>query len=82
MSKLKHYKTVQVAHNALTVKNSDGQNVEVRIYDFPGGKDLLGKFYIPMSTYLISWAAFDAAVRARAKHDLKITYDHYSWTSY
>lgn len=82
MSKLKHYKTVQVAHNAQAVKDSGSLNVEVRIYEFPKGEELLGKFYIPFNTYLAGWVPFESAIRSRAKRDLKITFDHYSGTSY
>lgn len=72
---------VHVEADAYEAKRDGRPNIKVTLSVFPSLKnETLGSFYIPMSTYVAdpTRKLFTAAVKARAKHDLKIIIGHYS----
>lgn len=75
MKKVKNYKSVYIKTNIYEAKVKQLPNVTVIVSEFPE-EILIGKFFIPL-TSAKDFKVWSAAIKARAKHDLNITYDHY-----
>jgi hypothetical protein len=76
---MQHFDSVSIHADAYEAKRDGRENIKVEILDFPRSEKLLGSFYMPLATYIrVGPVAFGKLIKARAKHDLKITYDHNS----
>ena len=76
---MQHFDAVSVVADAYEAKRSGRENIKVEILDFPRSEKLIGSFYMPLATYMkVGPLAFGKLIKTRAKHDLKITYDHNS----
>ena len=71
---------VHIIANAHEAKRDGLPSVKITITKFPNvsASDTIGEFYIPTATYLKGYPVFVAAIKSRAKHDLKIEIGHYS----
>jgi len=80
--KPKHYKSVHIfTDNAYEDCKKGNPIIKISISaSFP--RELIGSFYIPTTTYKLGYKAFINAIKARAKHDLKITFDYNSSSGY
>lgn len=70
--------SVHVEHDGHTAVRNKNPSVKVSLYEDAFHKELIGSFYIPTTTYSLGWKKFDEAVRARAKHDFNIIWNHYT----
>lgn len=71
---------VHVEGNAYEAKRDGKSLIKITLSKFPSlsNAEQLGSFFLPMSTYDMGRTAFTDAIKARAKHDLKIIIGHYS----
>jgi len=73
---LTHYPSVHISTNVYDAK----ELVKVRIGTF-FHDELIGEFYVPVSSVVKMgnlWYVPEEIIKARAKRDLKMTFDHYS----
>ena len=78
---MKHYDNVSINANAYEAMRNSAENVKVTIGTFYHN-DVIGSFFIPVSTYKLGYQAFYSAIKARAKRDLGITFGHNSSCGY
>ena len=81
MPKIKHYESVSVV---VTVYKDGRGNAKVEIFDFLE-ENLICSFFVPDTALMLrnnnySVGFIDEGIlKSRAKHDFKITFDHYTY---
>ncbi len=69
---------VHIVSDVQEAKQAGKSLIKIIISKSPSPSDVLGSFFLPMSTYDMGRDALVSAIKARAKHDLKITIGHYT----
>jgi hypothetical protein len=73
---LTHYPSVHISTNVYDAKELVKVRIGTFFYD-----ELIGEFYVPASSVVKMgnlWYVPDEIIKARAKHDLKMTFDSHS----